>query len=98
MTPGNNDKVHVVQTAIACAKEGATLAHALREREQRGGGPRTGSCGPRSKGMVMRSPRLRPSLSSFHTMSVSPGRKVRRHRARAGRFVVAPVSPLSSKM
>jgi hypothetical protein len=31
--------VHVVQTAIACAKEGATLAHALREREQRGGGP-----------------------------------------------------------
>src|ERR1035437_10244980 len=40
VTPGNNDKVHVVQTAIACAKEGATLAHALREREQRGGGPR----------------------------------------------------------
>jgi hypothetical protein len=48
--------------------------------------------------MVIRSRRLQPSRSSFHTISVSPARSIFKHRERAGRFPLAPDSPLSSKM
>lgn len=40
--------------------------------------------------MVIRSRRLRPSRSSFHTISVSRARSIFKHRERAGRFPLAP--------
>ena len=49
----------------------------------------------KSSSIVMRSRRLRPNLSSFHTMSVSPSCRALRQRVSAGRFVVAPEMPLS---
>ena len=48
--------------------------------------------------MVIRSRKLRPNRSSFHTMSVSPCSSFFKHRSRAGRFVVAPDNPSSLKM
>ncbi len=51
---------------------------------------------PRARGsssMVIRSRKLRPCRSSFHTMSVSPISRFFRQRRRAGRFVVAPDNP-----
>ena len=51
---------------------------------------------PRSRkpsSMAIRSRKLQPSLSSFQTMSVSPGCSCFRQRRRAGRFVVAPLIP-----
>lgn len=42
--------------------------------------------------MVIRSRRLRPSLSG-QTMSVSPDSSVSRQRSRAGRLIVAPDGP-----
>jgi len=47
----------------------------------------------RSSSIVIRSRRLRPSRSSFQTISVSPCSSFFRQRRRAGRFVVAPESP-----
>jgi hypothetical protein len=48
-----------------------------------------------SSSIVVRLRKLRPSLSSFQTMSVSPGRSVPRQHARAGRLLAAPDNPLS---
>ena len=45
--------------------------------------------------MVIRSRKLRPSRSSFHTMSVSPLWSFFKQRSRAGRLVVAPEIPSS---
>src|ERR1035437_5237420 len=55
---------------------------------------------PRSRKLssrAMRSRKLRPSLSSFHTVNVSPACKTLRQRSRAGRFAVAPDNPSSLK-
>jgi hypothetical protein len=43
--------------------------------------------------MVIRSRKLRPSLSSFHTMSVSPCSSFFKEWSRAGRLIVAPDKP-----
>jgi hypothetical protein len=48
--------------------------------------------------MVIRSRKLRPSRSSFHTVSVSPCSSFLRHRRKAGRLAVAPDLPSSLKM
>src|SRR5712691_928172 len=45
--------------------------------------------------MVIRSRKLRPNRSSFHTMSVSPDSSFFKQRSRAGRLVVAPETPSS---
>ena len=52
----------------------------------------------RSSSMVIRSRKLRPSRSSFHTISVSPALSVLRQRSRAGRLIVAPDNPSSVKI
>jgi hypothetical protein len=52
----------------------------------------------KSSSIRIRSRKLRPRRSSFHTMSVSPGSSFFRQRCKAGRLVVAPDKPSSLKM
>jgi predicted ATP-dependent Lon-type protease len=49
----------------------------------------------KSSSMVIKSRKLRPSRSSFQTMSVSPCSSFFKQRSRAGRLVVAPDRPSS---